>query len=97
MMFSVSSGDLELRSCNDNLLTSVPHTTAEIIKWERDDEKQYCFAVAYWTRDKEGYDLRFVGDRPFDKDIDSASFMSLAKTGQDLLDIMFTEMKAKEE
>jgi hypothetical protein len=96
MMFSVTNGDLELRSCNAHLILNGEHTTADIVRWEGEAEKRSCYSIAYWILGKEGYDLRFVGERPFDRDIDPAAFMSFAKTGQDLLDIMFRDMKAKE-
>ena len=31
-------------------------------------KKEYCWTVAYWNKGKEGYDLQFVGGRPFDVD-----------------------------
>jgi hypothetical protein len=60
-MFSITNGDLELRSVGEHLLLKGKHNTAEIIKWERNADGQFCYALAYWERGKEGYDLRFVG------------------------------------
>ena len=94
MVFSIKSGSLELRSCNDSLLSSEPHTTAEIIYWDMDSKNEpYCYAVAFWKPSKEGFDLHFVGSRPFDPDIDTIEFMTLAKIGQLLTDAMFDEIR----
>ena len=33
------------------------------------EEREYCYVVAFFDKDKEGYDMRTVGDRFFeDKD-----------------------------
>lgn len=89
MNFSFRIEDLELRSCGDNLLVEgVEHTKAEIVKWAKDTgQKEYCWTVAYWDRHKEGYDLKFVGNRPFDTN--QKIFMALAKQGQQLLEDAF--------
>ena len=89
MKFSFRIEDLELRSCGDHLLIEgVKHTRAEIIKWAKDTEqKEYCWTVAYWNRHKEGYDLQFIGNRPFDTN--QEIFMKLAKQGQQLLEDVF--------
>ena len=73
----------------DNLLIEgVEHTRAEIVKWAKDTgQKEYCWTVAYWDRHKEGYDLKFVGNRPFDTN--QKIFMTLAKQGQQLLEDAF--------
>lgn len=80
MRFSWHWGDLELRSCNASLLSDGEHTTAEIIKWLASG---HCIAVAYWIATSEGFDLKFVGDRPFD--VDPHRFMQLAQHGQNML------------
>jgi hypothetical protein len=87
MKFNTRIDDLELRSCGEHLLAEgVKHNTAEIVKWAKDaGKKEYCWTVAYWNKHKEGYDLRFVGNRPFD--VNSDIFMKLAKQGQQLLDM----------
>lgn len=94
MKFSIKSGNMELRSCNESLLSSGPHTTAEVVYWDKDSEdKPYCYCISYWKRDSEGFCLYFVGARPFASEIGSAKFMELAKIGQSLMDAMFIEMK----
>ena len=81
--------NLELRSCGEHLLSVKPHTTCEIVKWKKSGLKEYCYVVAYWKRNKEGFDLQFVGDRPFD--IEPHLFMYLAQIGQYWLDIEFKD------
>ena len=40
----------------------------ELVKWyeSKSDGRQYCYTIAYWTYNDEGWDLRFVGDRMLD-------------------------------
>lgn len=89
MKFSFRIEDLELRSCGEHLLVDgVEHNRAEIVKWANDtDKKECCWTVAYWDKHKDGYDLKFIGNRPFDTNQDI--FMKLAKLGQQLLDDAF--------
>ncbi|MCP4355979.1 MAG: hypothetical protein GY793_10200 [Proteobacteria bacterium] len=88
MKFNLRVKDLEVRSCGKHLLSGSEHNRAEIVKWANDTEnKEYCWIVAYWNKGKEGYDLQFVGGRPFD--VDSELFMTLAKQGQQILDDAF--------
>jgi hypothetical protein len=36
----------------------------ELVKWcEGENDRRYCYTIAYWTHDREGWNLRFVGDR----------------------------------
>jgi hypothetical protein len=42
------------------------------------------YTVAYWKKHSEGFDLCFVGRRPFTTDL--AALMTLARIGQDLLE-----------
>lgn len=85
MKFNLRKDNLEVRSCNENLLSGGDHTTAEVVKWDV-EERPSC--LAYWTKDSEGYDLQFVGNRPFD--VDEQLFMELAKQGQLILDSYFS-------
>lgn len=90
MTFNFRIKQLELRSCTEQLLINGEHTTAEIVKWwNNKNEKPSCYTLAYWKKDKEGFYLTFVGDRPFDPDVDKDNFWLLAKQGQQLLDIKF--------
>lgn len=91
MDFNIQWDELGLRSCGKHLLREgVEHTTAEIIKWQGDT----CFVLAYWVKDSEGYDLKFVGSRPFNEDRDT--FWLLAKQGQRMLDIHFEELERED-
>ena len=43
----------------------------ELVKWYKAEvdgceEREYCYVIAFFDRDKEGYDMRTVGDRFFD-------------------------------
>mgnify|MGYP003290939000 CR=1 FL=1 len=43
-------------------LTGSPYV--ELVKWyETKEGRKCCYTIAYWTHNKEGWDLRFVGDR----------------------------------
>ena len=36
----------------------------ELVKWyESENGRRNCYTIAYWTHDREGWNLRFVGDR----------------------------------
>ena len=74
--------DIEARSCN-KFLMSDEDTTIEIVKWQGD----ICYTLAYWVMDSEGYDLKFVGDRPFA--VDNETFWTIATTAQGFLDKEF--------
>ena len=84
--FSVRIKNVEVRSCNDNLMSYEPHTTAEIIKWD----DRTCFTIASWRRDSCGYYLRFVGSRPFSS-CGGVVFWLLGTIGQEHLDKHFEE------
>lgn len=94
MNFSVKIKDLEIRSCRKDLSLDLPHNTAEIIQWDlaainhdsEDNPKKYCYTLAYWIKDINSYDLRFLGSRPFDNLVNRHHFWTLAKIGQRLLD-----------
>ena len=62
--------EYELRACPKQLARlsdDSKNETIDLIKWNtHDDGKRYCFSLAYWTRDKEGFDLTLVGERIFD-------------------------------
>jgi len=84
MKFNLRIEDLEVRSCNINLLSDGEHNRAEIVEWSKGrDKKESTCTLAYWNLDEEGYDLQFVGGRPFNTD--SVVFMKLAKHGQQIL------------
>lgn len=93
--FIYRNKDLEVRSCGERLLLEGEHTTAEIIKWSN-DKFESCYVLAYWVKSSEGFDLHFLGSRPFDG-IDFFTFMKLAQLGQDELDKYFYQLKNNQE
>jgi hypothetical protein len=41
----------------------------ELVKWYKVEERNYCYVVALFDKDNEGYNMRTIGDRFFeDKD-----------------------------
>lgn len=87
MLFVFSINSLELRSCDVHLLSGsdVEHTTAKIIK----EASHGNYTIAYWEMGKEGFDLRFVGNRPFNEEIEQTEFWRIAELGQNILDAYF--------
>lgn len=82
--------NIEVRTCSSALLLNEgDHTTAEVIRWFHEGDKRHCIVLAYWKLGKEGYDLQFVGNRPFQ--IPWVEFMEAAEFGQKFLDDRFTE------
>lgn len=79
--FNVRKGSLEVRSCDRYLTNSEEHDIAEIVSWVDNDE--YCYVIAYFVPTSENFDLKFVGDRPFN--VSWMDFMDIAKIGYRLL------------
>ena len=57
-------------------------TPAEIVSWQG----AFCYVIALWSEHKEGWDLRFIGQRPFGPEIDREVFWKVAQYGQKVLD-----------
>jgi len=57
--FRKRDGDIEIRSCNDNLLQTGEHTTAEIVQWYKKDN---CITIAFFEKE-EGWEFRLMLDR----------------------------------
>ena len=77
-------GDLEFRW----LLES--SRNAEIIRWQ--DSKDFgktCYTLAWWIKDKEGYNIQFLGDRPLSYEVDQDYFWELVKYGQKICEAKF--------
>lgn len=59
----------ELRACPKRLARFDPdeqNETIDLVLWQKDSKvKDYCFSLAYFKKDSEGYYLKFVGNRPF--------------------------------
>lgn len=80
--------NLEFRWGTEQLPCRFP----EIIAWNfsSDRDQEYCYTLARWEKTREGYDLQFIGSRPFkDEDIDSNLFWKLAKYGQKIVDAVY--------
>jgi len=62
----------------------------EVVRWDENTSsiKPYCYTLCSWTKDKEGWDLRFIGNRPFMYH-NSELLFSLCKVGQAYLDADF--------
>ena len=84
-------GDVEVRCCDKHLCSTGFLETAEIVQWH--DGGETCHTIAAWRRDSEGYDLHFIGGRPFNA-CGADVFWKLAKAGQDHLDDYFEETDA---
>lgn len=86
----VTVDEYELHSCDQHLISEGEHVTLSIVVWDKgENEKPYCYSIAYWVRDKEGYYLQFVGGRPFNEDMDVTKFWPLLEIGQKILDAYF--------
>lgn len=51
--------------------------------------KKGCYTVVRWNRGSEGYNIEFIGDRPFDDKIDARDVWELMKYGQKVLNASF--------
>jgi len=81
---SVRVGDLELRSSYEF------KEVFEIVQWFK--ESKHCYTIAYWSfKEEDGYELGFVGDRPFKEEVNPQVFMFLAEVGQRILDFRTKE------
>jgi hypothetical protein len=87
--FSYKFNDLELRSCGKQLLYDNNPNTANIVKWEDDA----CYTICYFEKDKEGYYLKFVGDRPLKDEIDWIELKKLIIIGYEKLTEYFDEIE----
>lgn len=74
MEVSIKIDDLELRTSGDGL---------HVVHWYKTST---CYTVALWEITKDGPDLRFIGSRPFQEDINMDTFWYLVKTGQEILE-----------
>jgi hypothetical protein len=61
----------ELRACPPSLVklnSEDKNTTIDFVKWSGPitDENRCCVSIAYFVKTNDGYDLKFVGNRPFE-------------------------------
>jgi len=77
---NIRIGNIEARTTGKHLVRigDQPLVTAEIVEWF-DGEKPSCYTIAHWEITKEGFDLRFVGNRPFGASVDPIDFMTIAE------------------
>ena len=77
-------GDLEFRwneNCDRN---------AEIVRWQDSETLgKFCYTLAWWVKDNEGYDLHFIGSRPLNDEVDKDCFWELVIYGQKICDAKF--------
>ena len=70
--FSWKYKDYELRACPKKLArfnANEPNETIDFVKWTTNsDGAEYCFSLAYWSKDSEGYDKLIDIDDPDDKE-----------------------------
>lgn len=93
--YSRRIGDVEVRTCNSTLLSSGKHVRMEIVNWYKpsheDAPMECCYTIAMWDRSNDGFDLQFVGNRPFEIKVDKEAFWELAKESQQRLTQYFEE------
>ena len=78
--------DIEFRWSNCN-------NKYELVKWYQNSNGKKCYVIAFFDKDKEGYDLRTVGDRFFeDKDA-----WVVGKHAIQFLNAMSKELRNEEE
>lgn len=95
--FSFKYKDYELRACPKRLARfspEEPNETIDFVKWNKSEDKPYCFSLAFFERYSEGYRLKFVGDRPFEyiAKEDLPIIWSVLKQAQEILDHFFEEV-----
>ena len=56
-----------------------------------DGKGEYKWTIAYWQKDKEGYFLVFVGNRPLEKRVKWKKLKAIIKQGQAIADKRFSE------
>ncbi len=81
--FMVRIGNLELSTCDKHLTQSGTLDHAEICQWG--DKNGHKWTIAYFQPHSEGYDLKFVGERPLVKGVRWLEFKKLVRLGYDLL------------
>lgn len=77
-------GDLEFRWIPES------SRNAEIVRWQESETLgKFCYTLAWWIKDREGYNLQFVGPRPLDSEVNQDYFWELVKYGQKICDAKF--------
>jgi len=55
------------------------------------EKGEYKWTIAYWQKDKEGYFLVFVGNRPLNKRVKWKKLKAIIKQGQAIADKRFSQ------
>lgn len=61
--YNYKIGNLEAKTVGEHLLEDELLTTIEIVKWDINDRGKYCYTIAYFVKDNDGFYLKSVGDR----------------------------------
>ena len=95
-------GNIEVRACPADLgmpCKDKPNETIEVVMWQKDGFGQsYCFSIAYFKLEKDGYSLCSIGARPFMYVDDSRvpELWEAMKDAQNVLDAWFDETEEEE-
>lgn len=84
--------DLEFRkgtNFGENLETSY-----EIVRWQpnknfKNGPSEMCYSIVWWHKRKEGYELSFIGERPFEAEVDKEVLWDLMEYGANILSAKF--------
>jgi hypothetical protein len=64
----------------------------EIVAWKSYEDssrgEEFCYTLLWWKKDREGYYIEFVSDRPLNED-NQETLMKLMKYGQAVLTAEF--------
>jgi hypothetical protein len=70
--------------------SKIPCTYYEIVEWlGAGTSKQYCITVLSWSKGSEGWDIKFIGDRPFSDTIDTDDLWALMRYGNTVTNAVF--------
>lgn len=85
----VRNGEIELRMIRPDSEDSY----MQLVRWsECESMGEFCYSLVHWTKHSEGYDVQFIGHRPFEYVQETANlggFWAMLKYGNQLLDAEF--------
>ena len=64
--FSIRYKDYEIRACPKLLVRLDPSDKNETVELLKYNDDGFCFTLLYFVKKSSGYELKFVGDRPFE-------------------------------
>jgi hypothetical protein len=97
--FNIKFKYFELRSAPKRLARfseDDKNHTIELVKWSKGEYgEDFCFTLAYWVMDSEGYNLKFVGNRMFEYvSIEHLEVLwEFMEVAQEVLDDYFESLK----